>query len=103
MIGALNNAVTGLNLASARAEKAADTIVHAGAAASGTVASAQGSGNASLAGPVSGSPAQAVPPVETGLEQGIVELKLADISYKASAAVIKTVNSSQDQLLDVLR
>jgi hypothetical protein len=95
MIPALSSAIGGLHAASARIERAAGTIAR---------------GNASPE-----PPGKAAPPVLGGrpidrqasdvggadITSGLVELRLAAISYKASLATLRVADQMQDALLDV--
>lgn len=103
MIGALNNATTGLSLPPARADQAEDTVNHTGHAASREADSEPRSGNASLAAPITGSPVNAVPPVEAGSDAPAAERGRTEQSYREAAKVANDTVNPPDNLLDVLR
>lgn len=114
MIGAISNAINGLNQASSRFEAAASSLTEAGTSASAEARSSsesttssqarEGAGSTGRAPAISGDPVQPPPALQNdSLEKATLDLKLAEISYKASARVLKSINNTQDQLLDVLR
>ena len=114
MIGAISNALNGLNQASSRFESAANSLTLAGTSASAEARSSsesttssqarEGAGSAGRATALSGDPVQPPPALQDdGIEKAATDLKLAEFSYKASAKVLKSINNTQDQLLDVLR
>lgn len=72
----LSTAISGLNAASARVNKAADSISKM------TTPESQASGGASL-------------------PQDIVDLKLGEIAYKANIAVIETADEMNETLLNI--
>lgn len=103
MIGALNNAATGLSLPPARSEQARETVVHDGREASRTAESEPAAGNASLAAPITGSPVNAVPPVETSEETAPADRQHAEQSYQAANRIANDTVTPPENLLDVLR
>lgn len=95
MIPALSSAIGGLHAASARIERAAGTIARGSA-------SPEPSGKAAA-------PALGGRPIDrqvsgvggADITSGLVELRLAAISYKASLATLRVADQMQDALLDV--
>jgi flagellar basal body rod protein FlgC len=98
MSSALAIAAGGLQAASRSFETAARTIVSAGATATESV------GQAAEPAASGGAPLAAVPPFEEGpdLFEGLIDLKLAEISYKANAKVFAAASRLEDSLLDIL-
>ena len=96
MIGALNTAIAGLQNAAARVDQAARTIVRAGFEA----------GNSVNADPDAPPPAAGASldraPVEPDLLTGIVDLKQAELAYRANAKVVASVGDLEKSLLDIL-
>lgn len=117
MIGALSNAVSGLQGAASRAEDVARDILRATTDTSASTearaasesstgqAGREGAGTTGTAPALTGDPVQPPPALqeESALERSFADLKAAEVSYKASAAVVKGITNTQDQLLDVLR
>lgn len=101
MIGALGNAISGLRFFSSQAEAAARSIVNAGMAGQVPSASADRTVNGR---PVTGQPAQAAPAVETpDMVSGVVQLKQAEIGYKASAKLAAALSDMHRQVIDILK
>lgn len=96
MISALNTAVSGLKAAAARVNEAATTIVRAGTQAVNTA-----NRTASPA-PQTGAPLNAAPLVEHDLLTGILNLKQAELAYKANAKLIASLGETERETLDIL-
>ena len=96
MISALNTAISGLKAAASRVNDAATTIVRAGVTAGNAI-------NADPATPpVSGAPLNAAPLVEHDILTGIIDLKQAELAYKANAKLIASLAKTERATLDIL-
>lgn len=103
MISALQSARAGLGIATARFDDAATTIVRSGAAASEVAA-----GTASPATSVRAVGTAFSDPLplfgdDVSLVSSLVDLKEAEILYKASATVFGAVADTQKSFLDITR
>lgn len=97
MIDALNTAMSGMRLFSTRAGEAAREIVDAGLSAHSALQTVPQS-------QVKPTPPPAAPLApQPDLARGVVNLKLAEIGYKASAKVAAAVSDMHRQLLDVVK
>lgn len=98
-IGALSTALGGMQAASARLDQAAGRIARAGTPAISTPKQ-----TAPTATPTSGPPvaplANPASANSNDLVGGVVDAKLAEISYKANAAVVKVASEMLGALLD---
>ena len=97
MINALTTAAAGLKQAATRVDAAATKIVRAGAQASNDI-----NGTGPLTPPTPGTPIQTGPVLGDDLLTGIIDLKQAELSYKANAKVIASLDELEDSLLDIL-
>lgn len=100
MISALNTAVSGLKAAASRVNDAATTIVRAGAETSNAINTDSA---APAAPPVSGAPLNAAPVLDHDLLTGILDLKQAELAYKANAKLIASLGETEREVLDILR
>ncbi len=112
MISAFNFALAGLNAAANRVSVAAKNIVNVHTPGYESDRAHQVSTPAGPAvivepGRPGGYPANVTPPLpptpsDVNLAGEFVDLKLAEISYKASIAVLKTADEMEDSALDIL-
>lgn len=98
MISALNTAVSGLKTAAARVnDAAATTIVRAGTQAVNTA-----NGTVQPTPPTGSAPLNAAPVLEHDLLTGILDLKQAELAYKANAKLIASLEETKRETLDIL-
>ena len=100
MSTAISNSLAGLRSATQSLNVAANKIVRSGAAAANELASVTDETTPTQN---SGAPIQPNFSSDTDLVSGIVELKLAEFSYKASAKVFQVASRLEQSLLDTLR
>lgn len=102
MIGALTTAISGLKNAAARVDAAATRIVRAGITAGNAVNADPATPVPPATPPASGAPLNAAPVFQDDLLGGILDLKQAEIAYKANAKVVASVGDLKKTLLDTL-
>ena len=105
MTGAISTSLSGLQSAAQRINVAAGDIVKSGALTSsnrGGDTGQAGAGQARKSGR-SGGPVQINLSPVPDLASSVVDLKLAEISYKASAKALKAVLETQRNFLDQIR
>jgi len=98
MFDALKTAILGLNNAAARMTNAASSIVKIASTKNISEKSADSTANAPKDVVTLSSAASS----DTDLVSSIVEMKIAEITYKANAATIRAVKENDEKLFDTL-
>lgn len=96
MISAISSALSGIQSATARFEKAASDVASTGAGS-------QSDGAVQSQGQTNGRPLDRAAPLDGGgsFAGPLIEAKLAEVSYKASIAVLSVADSLSEELLDI--